>query len=186
MVILGCTGSLLLITIILLLAIPDTSQVFDDQREGFIFGFGMGGGLTSIKRSLEHGGEAATSGRENRFSFQTDFRIGYARNEQSRLYWSSRISWFSMREYYRSNLIINGVGGLGYTYFFRPTAPSFYFSGSVGISTWLSLFGDEYSKWSGVGVTGGFGYEFVRHYSVELNVGYTRPASENPGTVITN
>ena len=61
-------------------------------------------------------------------------------------------------------VIINGIVGLGVSYYFKSTSPSLYINAGRGISMWESILR------FGVGRMGGIGYEFTRHWSVECGV----------------
>ena len=102
-----------------------------------------------------------------------DFRIGGGfKGDKFMLYFWSVCNWFSIENYYdpedpdnpEDQLIINGIWGLGVSYYFKPTSPSLYINAGIGFSKW------EGTLILGVGVMGGIGYEFTRHWSVEFGV----------------
>lgn len=170
---------LAVIATILLLAVA--AHAFDGSRKGFILGFGVGPGYTSFTQTVEIPAIDfdETSDRENSFSFATDFKIGGGITDQFLLYYVNRVTWFGMENALDENVTIaNGIGGVGVSYYIQTTAPSLYFLGSIGLSTWMTPFEDEIGNWLGFGVSGGVGYEFAAHWGVEATVNYGNPKDE--------
>lgn len=163
----------------LTLCVATGASAFDGNRKGFILGGGLGLGLTSFTQTVEFLGTSTTSDRENKFAVMTDFKIGYGATEQVLVYYTNKVSWFSLENVYGDNVIIvNGVGGVGMTYFFQPVTPSPYIMGGLGLSTWNAPFEEGSEGWYGFGLAVGAGYEFSRHYSVEVNLTWGEPGKE--------
>lgn len=166
----------------LTLCIATGASAFDGNRKGFILGGGLGLGLTSFTQTLEFPDTSVTSDRENKFAVMTDFKIGYGATEQVLVYYTNKVSWFSLENVLGENVIIvNGVGGVGMTYFFQPVAPSPYILGELGLSIWNAPFEEGSEAWYGFGLAVGAGYEFSRHYSVEVNLTWGKPGKEVGG-----
>lgn len=171
--------SIALIAAFVLLSTFSEVQAFDGKRKGFILGFGLGPGITSFTQTLAVGSESITSDRENDFGVQTDFRIGAGLDEQLQVYWTTKVSWFSMDNVFgKSVTISNGVGGAGVTYYFSPLCPSWYVTGGLGVSSWTAPFENNSDAWYGFGLSGGAGYEFSRHWSVDVSFTYGQPGEE--------
>jgi len=166
----------------LTLCVATSASAFDGNRKGFILGGGLGLGLTSFTQTVEFMGMSTTSDRENKFAVMTDFKIGYGATEQVLVYYTNKVSWFSLENVYGDNVIIvNGVGGVGMTYFFQPVTPSPYIMGGLGLSTWNAPFEEGSEAWYGFGLAVGAGYEFSRHYSIEVNLTWGEPGKEVGG-----
>lgn len=174
---------ILVVSLLLVLCPFFSSDVFalDGERKGFILSFGIGPSLTSYTQTLKIPvlGIDETSDRENDFGLGTDFKIGYAPTNQLMIYYTNKVTWiFGFENAAGDKLtIISGVGLLGLSYYLAPSSPSMYFTGTVGVSTWCS-FDDLGNVWSGFGIGVGIGYEFVEHWSTELNVIWGNPGKE--------
>lgn len=167
-----------------LLCAATASFAWDGTRKGFVLGLGAGGGLASFKtttRSFE--GE-----RQNDFALMTDFKAGFAPNQQLAIFWMSKVSWFG-RDYTIitgpfssekvSFTVANGVGGLGMSYYFRPEGSSPYVTGGLGFSSWGTPFEEGSEALYGFGFVLGAGYEFAKHWSLEANLALGRPDNED-------
>ena len=149
------------------------------NREGFIWGLGIGTGMASYTQSLvEYWGDAyegtPVEARGNESAFVTNFRAGHGLTDQVLFYYTSRIAWIPLRNLYRDTVIANGTAGLGVTIY--PYAKSrFYIEGSVGLTalaTWFPPIQLENARPTGISVSAGIGYEFVRHSSIDLTVSF--------------
>jgi len=163
-----------------------STSAFDNQRRGFNLGGGFGLGLASYTQTISGGQYAGTSSRQNPLAIMTDLKIGGAPSDQVQIYYISRASWFSMQNVFEDEVVIANVwNGLGVSYYFQPQAPSPYLTGSFGFSTWSATFESDSEEWYGIGVTGGAGYEFVKHWSVEGVLAYGKPSNEEGGIKVT-
>jgi len=162
------------------------AQAFDGNRKGFILGFGLGLGSSSVDQTVSAGFESA-SGSDSFTGLQTAFRIGGAPSEQVAIYYFNDVSWFSMENALGSDVTVaSGVGGAGVTYYLAPTSPSFYFGAGIGLGTWMLPFESDSDIWSGFGLGGLAGYEFARHWSVEVMVNYGEPGKTEFGVEVTS
>ena len=126
------------------------------QRSGFIIGFGIGAGLTSVADAGTRGGVA------------TDFKIGAQVNPSLQVYYLGRSNWFTLGG--SSNLVITGISAVGATYL---PSPKVQLSGGVGVFTWTEFFGvQEFGAetLAGFGLTGGVGYEFADLWLLDVAV----------------
>lgn len=149
------------------------------NREGFIWGLGVGTGMASYTQSLvEYWGDAyegpqlEARGRES--AFITNIRIGHGWTDQILFYYTSRISWIPLRNLYRDTVIANGTAGLGLT-IYPYYKSSFYIEGSVGLTalaTWFPPIELRNARPTGIAVSAGIGYEFFPHTSVDLTVSF--------------
>ncbi len=149
------------------------------DREGFIWGIGVGTGMASYTQSLvEYWGDAyegpRLEARGAESAFITNFRIGHGLTDQVLFYYTSRIAWIPLRNLYRDTVIANGTAGLGVT-IYPYYKSNFYLSGSVGLSTlatWFPPLELEKARATGLAVSAGIGYEFFPHSSVDLTVSF--------------
>ena len=149
------------------------------NREGFIWGIGVGTGMASYTQSLvEYWGDAyegprlEARGRES--AFITNFRMGHGLTDQVLIYYTSRIAWIPLRNLYRDTVIANGTAGLGVT-IYPHNKSNFYLSSSVGLSTlatWFPPLELEKARPTGIAISAGIGYEFFPHSSVDLTVSF--------------
>lgn len=156
-------------------------SAFDGERKGFVLGFGIGPAVTSFTQTLAYQCQEVTSDRENKFGLGTDFRIGYAPSNRLMIYYTNKVTWLSIENALNEDVIIvNGVGLLGVSYYFKPEKPSLYLTGTLGLSTWgdYQEIGDG---WSGFGIGAGVGYELARYWSVEGNLIYGKPGDSEMG-----
>ena len=170
-------------TLLLVMTIAMGSQAFNGERKGFVLGGGLGLGSTSYTQTLEMNGQSATSDREGKGAINTDFRIGYAPNNQLSIIYDSKVAWFGFTNAYNEDVTVSsGASSIALNYYLNPVSPSTYFSGGIAIATWSLPF-EEHAPdpWSGFGIHGGIGYEFSRHFSGEFNLVYGHPGTEESG-----
>jgi hypothetical protein len=135
------------------------------QRKGFILNLGLGAGQTNY---------SSDGFSETKTAFATDFKIGYAPSNQLLIYYSNDASFFSPATDY---LASSGLTAIGASYFLKPEGPSFFFQGSLGLSAYNMIdTGDATSVdgMTGIGLALGAGYEFARHWLVDLDLVFGR------------
>jgi len=178
----------ILVALITVVVLADTVSAFDGKRRGFLLGGGVGASAVGYKETIEAPApEGKSSRRETSFAAVTDFKIGGSTNESLLLYYHSWSSWFHVEG--TSGIAataISQVSGVGLRFY--PEAESqFYVMGTVGVGLWSTPFEDNTKTQYGAGLLGGCGYEFLRHWSVEMCVGWSNPSSsDGPRTVKTN
>ena len=125
------------------------------QRSGFIIGFGIGAGLTSVK------------GGDTRGAVATDFKIGAQVNPSLQVYYLGRSNWFDT-----GNLVIAGISAAGVTYL---PSPKVQLSGGLGFFHWTVVDTSYPEAFGSFGVTGGVGYEFADLWLLDAAVTYGKP-----------
>jgi hypothetical protein len=168
---------------LVLFGLVGNAQAWDQQRKGFLLGFGVGPGFTSytqtvaVSGGLSGGTISFESDRENTAGVATDFKIGYAPDNSWAIYYTSKVSWFGMENALGNNVTIaNGLGAAAVCYWFQPQAPSPFVAGGIGFSTWSVPFEDPApDTWIGPGLFAGGGYEFSKHWSVEGYLSWGKP-----------
>ena len=146
-------------TIVATVALASASDLFA-QRRGFIFGFGLGAGVTSYSDPYGSG-----SG----LGLATDLKIGAQVSKSVQVYYLGRTNWFK-----DSDLVAAGISALGVTYVL-PTAPV-HISGGLGLATFLPVTVESSgpSAQLGLGLTGGVGWEFADLWLLDMAVTYGR------------
>ncbi len=127
------------------------------QRSGFIIGFGIGAGISAV------------SDGETRGAFATDFKIGAQVSQSVQVYYLGRTNWFRTSD---SDLVAAGISAIGVTYVL-PSAPV-QLSGGLGLATWIEFDGPAFS---GLGLTGGVGWEFADLWLLDFALTYGRPST---------
>jgi len=170
-----------------------SASALDGTRKGFILSFGIGPGVTSWEQEISGTffgiDVSAKSDKESSFGVTTDFKIGGGITEQFLLYYENRVAWFSVDYVYtdadgdilatETITFAHAIGGVGVSYYLKTEAPSLYFLGSIGLSTWSAPFESTWGDtWAGVGLSAGVGYEFAKHWSAEGTFNFGKPGTE--------
>jgi hypothetical protein len=178
----------LFIIVILLLVIANLTA-FDGNRKGFLLGFGAGGGNVSFKQTIVGNSEDITSDTESEIGFVTDFKIGFAPNNNLEIYYSSKVAWFSLKNVNTDDVTISdGLGALSLSYFFtkgQTWRPSPFISGGFGFSAWNAPFEEGSVAWTGSGFFVGGGYEFSKHFRIGLDLFKNNPSHNEMGYTFT-
>lgn len=156
------------IAAILLSATP--ALAFDDSREGFILG--LGAGLHSITNDYTNNGVSTLT--ESKSGLITSFKIGGGITNQFALYYVRNASWFTKQITTGSTTKeahgVVGIGGIGATYYFEPTAPSGYMLAAIGGSDYAFPLESNVTTQTGGGILLGGGYEFSPHVMFEVTL----------------
>ncbi len=111
--------------------------------------------------------------------FGTDFKIGAGPSRQVLVYYSNRVLWYKPNG--TTGTRVNGLSSVGVTYFRERTAPSFFFSGAVGVGGLAD--GNLNSLGTGPGLTAGVGYEFFGNFVAEITATGVHLGSERQGNL---
>ena len=149
------------------------------RRQGFIFGIGTGVGLTNFEAPLAQYWGSAYEGnwpdpRGTTSAFATELKVGHGFTDQFLLYYTSRIAWFPLSNLYRDTMVANGTAGVGMMLYPRRSS-DLYLVGSAGLAvlvTYQPPFKLEKARQTGLAVSGGVGYEFFRHLTVDCTVNF--------------
>ena len=146
--------------VVLALGSTETAFAFNGERQGFLMGLGIG--VSSCK----------VENRDSRVGLETDLKIGYGFTNQFQLFYTNKVN-FSSAEGDDSGLAVHGLTGIGANYYFSPEAPSFFVGGGVGLASDYLIStdsDDDTDSHSGTGYYLNGGFEFARHWNVELSV----------------
>ncbi len=165
------------------------SQVlaFDGDRQGFVLDLGLGFGqgklkasMGSVESSVDATGGAAV------------LRIGGGLGRQTVVTFTARaVSYKPSIEYTDpftgttttvEGDLGNGFSGVEISYFLKPQAPSFFFTGGLGAGVYMDNDTDESE--SGFGLSLGGGYEFATNWVLEANI-FGAKVAEIMGTDMT-
>lgn len=159
--------------------LPSRTKSLLGRRKGFICGIGAGVGYTNFTAPLAaYWGDAYEGSwpdpRQTKSAFGTELKIGHGLSDSFLLYYTSRISWLPLSNLYRDTMVANGSAGVGIMYF-PLRSIDFYFVGSLELAvltTWHPPFKLEKARQTGLAVSGGIGYEFLPHLTVDFTVSF--------------
>ena len=167
-----------LLVLIAIAVMATSATAFNGERKGFILGFGAGVSWSSFKGEVEGFDLGDT---ETKFGIGTDFKIGAGINDQLLIYYVNRVAWLKSDNFTSNGdllediTIASSVGLVGISYYFKTEAPAWYVVGAIGVSTWSAPLESNSEMFTGFGVTGGVGYEFTPHWSLEATVNWGKP-----------
>ena len=167
----------------LLIVLPGASSAFDGDRAGFIFGLGLGLGKAtqSADASESFGGADVSVGIDiSNTGVATDFKLGGGVNEKVWVYYHSRSIFYtydfefedpwSGSSFSESITTVQGISGIGVSYFLEPEAPSFFFTGTLGAGGIVEMSDGDSGGEVGLGFEIGAGYEFSPSFFVEAAI----------------
>ncbi len=169
-----------LLVLVLSLFVVSSAFGFNGVRKGFVLGGGLGLGMTSFKEELG----SLQFNRENKFSFMTDFKIGYAPTNQVEIVYTSKDAWFSAGDSTSSTTFLHGVSTASVNYYLKPEGPTFYVGGGIGVSSISAPFDKNafsFDNALGLGIYASGGYEFAKHFAVAVDLMYGQPKDTQLG-----
>jgi opacity protein-like surface antigen len=171
-------GSLLIFIIISILC-STSSYAFDDERKGFIFGGGLGIGYLSNTTSL-----GSLSETDSRIVVPMNLKIGYAPSNTLEIFYIVKMEWWGKSgETYSLGLL-----GAAFTLYLDNVSETDWFvSGGIGYASLAELYlptgnSASPSNETGFGLFGGVGYEFSKHWTVEVDLLYSSVSNDNSDT----
>jgi len=167
--------------LLFMLIICSTSiYTFDDERKGFIIGGGLGVGYLSNTTSL-----GSLSETDSRIVFPVNLKIGYAPSNTLEIFYSMKMPWWGQSD----GTYLLGLIGPAFTLYLDNTSETDWFvSGGVGfaslgeLSPVPSVRGGSSSRETGFGLFGGAGYEFSKHWTVEVDLLYSTVSEDESDT----
>jgi hypothetical protein len=156
-------------TMVISMAMAVNASAFDGKRQGFVLGLGLGPSLTSW--TAREG--RRISDRQNAIGFASIFELGYGVNENLSIYCASDAAYFGSGEA-KTVYYVQGMAGIGGSYFLYPKAPSLYLHALVGISVWATPVEHRREKdiSLGLGFGTGIGYEVAKNFALEATLMY--------------
>jgi hypothetical protein len=159
---------------LLFLFFQSNSYSFDGERNGFILGGGMGFGYLSNTTSFDTP-IGSFSDTDNRGTFQTNFKIGYAPNNVLEIFYISKVSWWGMNDI----TYTLGLSSIAARYYLdKATETGWSVTGGFGLSALSAPFEEDLEPSDGFGLFAGGGYEFSRHWTVEFDLFYSSVSDE--------
>lgn len=161
-----------IVSLILLLG-SASAQAFNDQREAFLVGLGIGYHGTE----LDFSGMGSTS--DEVAGLATSVRLGFGLSNRFTLYYLSEGSWYKRA----GDTWSLGLNGIGAAWYFSPRVRSTYVHAGYGYSygSLPDQRGSDSRKF-GNGYLLGAGYEFMPHLNLEASFLRTnlRDAANSP------
>ena len=125
--------SLTAATLLFMILFIESASGYDNHRRGFVFGAGVGIGIQDEERIFV---EDATD-----LGIQSDINIGHGFSDQLIIHYSGKQFWSLGRT--RFTFFTQGNPHVTLTYFFKPSAPSFFVGGAIGPGV-IFVVGDDY------------------------------------------
>ncbi len=147
----------------LIFLLVSSSSAFDDERQGFVLGFGLGfAPMVSTAQSGSHLSNASPG-------ISVSFLAGWAWNNKNMIAFLHDGVLYRDEESWRgtpgeAKVIGQGFTGVGYYHFFRRYMKSYFLTGGIGIQDWTYYDTEEASNDFGPGILIGGGYMFRRHW----------------------
>lgn len=169
---------------LLVVATPARAGFLDGQREGFFVSVGLGGAYSThvqeFKVTLPDSSIDERSDRENTWGPSISLRIGAGLGDKMQVFYHLSTVWFDepTSTGTKEEIVVSAHSGFGLTFFQKETTPSLYYFGSVGFSHWWAPFADDGPFWTGFGIIGGIGFEFVKRLSLETMASWGNPKTE--------
>jgi hypothetical protein len=174
----------------------DNDPIPTSSRHGFIIGVALGPGFTRVSQGVEP--SYANAGFDdfdvaaNKFAVNSDFKIGFAADDRTLLYWNTKVSWFrqeissfdwdensgQFRTISKDETFASSLSGLGLSYYFRDALPSGYISLTMGFASLSMPFKDNSHGEGGFGAAAGLGYEFAPHLTFEGTLSYCHTSND--------
>ena len=151
--------------VLVLLALASSNAIaFDQDRSGFLIGFGGGAHSTSSSVSVSSDFVTPNDDVSDRGA-AISFKIGGGLNRKTTVYFLSLINVDSDAAH--------GLTGLGGSYYFKASGPTFYLNGGIGFGTVVfpdSIFEDDDEGAVGGAALFGVGFSPVQGLHLDLNV----------------
>lgn len=151
------------------------SYGWDNRREGFILGGGFGPGLTNYRMEFDETSQREEN-KELKYSIYMSFIIGYAPSNKLLLYFNDKENVVKAKSENGDEVFtFDDLLSFGASYYLKESSPSLFFSGGIGFSAWEAK---DCKDQKGFGAFTGIGYEFSRHWSVDLSLKYNNLTSD--------
>jgi len=165
------------LSVLLLVSLLSKSLLLSGgERQGFIFGIGLGYGFNRYPEKMQYWSPAESSEDKIKGGISMFTKTGYALNNRLMIHYFSPGIVFRKEVGSDKKIIDNSLFALGISYYLNEYHPSIYFDAGIGLAIWRFPFEFEEDLDSHFGVGGviGIGYEFAHRWSVESNFSYNR------------
>ena len=146
----------MIIPTIATLLLMTNANAFDDNKEGFMLGLGVG--ASSVKTTY-------TGGNSRDTGFATSIKLGYGINEQLATYFASESSIYKYND--KDDTVDTSLIGIGLDYYINQNSP-FYVTGMVGIGS-VDKLRNTNKVQTGYGFLVGAGYEISDHMTLQAD-----------------
>jgi opacity protein-like surface antigen len=137
------------------LLLRNTANAFDDNKEGFILGLGIG--ASSIKTTYTRGDSRDTG-------FATSLKLGYGFNRQTIMYLGAIGDAYKYDD--KGKTVNTALTGIGLDYYINQNSP-FYITAMVGVGSVSELKNTKIQ--TGYGFLVGAGYEISEHITLQAD-----------------
>jgi len=137
-----------------------------ETRSPFLLSVGLGLNATSVDAGSNHWYDyGSTLGEGTGGAF--DFKLGVFATPQIPIFYTLKVTAYDQNDgngYWQPyHTVFSGVGA---SYYFSPTNPSFYLTGGVGATQW-GVSDSSSIDTTGAGGFVGLGYAFSKHFAIE-------------------
>lgn len=143
-----------------------TALGFDGNREGFVFGIGVGGHL-SFERPEFFSHSDDYEIKNDYGGWGTSFRLGGGVNDKTILYFANEANFF--KNEYSNDLIVTTLTGVGLNVYNSPEPEELYGGFIFGLASSRNLSNHEMPKCYGLGFDVLFGYEMAKFVSLQTD-----------------
>ena len=137
------------------LLLMTNANAFDDNKEGFMLGLGVG--ASSVKTTF-------TGGNSRDTGFATSIKLGYGLNEQLAAYVAAEGDLYKYND--EGDRVNTAMTGIGLDYYINQDSP-FYVTGMVGFASVNKL--KKSKDQTGYGFLVGAGYEITDHITLQAD-----------------
>jgi len=145
----------IMIPTIVALLLTTNANAFDNNKEGFMLGLGIG--ASSVKTTYT-GGDSRDTG------FATSLKLGYGLNEQLVAYLAAQGDAYKYND--KGDSVNTALTGIGIDYYIDQNSP-FYVTGMIGFGSVSEL--KKSKDQTGYGFLVGVGYEVIDHVTLQAD-----------------
>ncbi|MBN2040136.1 MAG: hypothetical protein JW864_08855, partial [Spirochaetes bacterium] len=98
-----------------------------------------------------------------------DLIIGYGISDKLLIYYNNKELWTETRRMSgKKEVFVNSMGPFGLSWYFKNNSPSLFLNAGAGFAHFYAPFENDQELDYGFGIYAGLGYEFIKHYSLNL------------------
>ena len=144
-----------------------TAFGFDGNREGFVFGIGVGGHLNFER--LEFFSHSEEYEIKNGYGgWGTSFRLGGGVSDKAILYFANEANFFKNEN--SNDLMVTTLTGVGVNVYNSPEPEELYGGVILGFASSRNLSNPEMPKYNGFGIDVLMGYEMAKFVSLQTDI----------------
>ncbi len=149
-----------------------------ENRGGFYLAGGFGLGNTTWEWEADDGFTTLSGEVDSGSGFITSLKVGGTINHQHAIYYTRQAIHYTVEDSFDEEYsVVNGIAGIGYTYYFSPSFRTGYIEAALGVGD-LILDQEIDDAATGSAYLLGIGYEVGKH--AQLGLFYMRTDTEDP------